>query len=254
LSRLTGEADHRPPSGTNSSARRLGFAGALAAIVTVTASSPPARADVDEMMCNGVGFELQRPLAVAKVVGSSRIYFVKGAGENASCPSEAASCREPSYLVPGDLVLSGRTEANFVCAAYQSPSAHEQDWTKGWLPASALLAVAATSAPTLSDWIGDWTHPGGEITISRGDGRRLKITGLQTYQATLNVHTGDIAAEVEPANGVIAFADDGGTAFDKADKGQCIVRMQRVGAFLAVEDNQNCGGVMVTFTGLYRRK
>jgi hypothetical protein len=30
--------------------------------------------------------------------------------------------------------------------------------------------------------------------------------------------------------------------------------MQRIGPWLAVEDNGACGGVMVTFTGLYRRK
>jgi hypothetical protein len=30
--------------------------------------------------------------------------------------------------------------------------------------------------------------------------------------------------------------------------------MQRVGDLTAVEDNSRCGGVMVTFTGLYRRE
>ena len=40
---------------------------------------------------------------------------------------------------------------------------------------------------------------------------------------------------------------------EKAEEGQCLVRMQRVGAWLLVEDNMQCGGSMVTFTGLYRR-
>jgi hypothetical protein len=30
--------------------------------------------------------------------------------------------------------------------------------------------------------------------------------------------------------------------------------MQRVGPWLVVEDNGDCGGAGVTFTGLYRRK
>jgi hypothetical protein len=30
--------------------------------------------------------------------------------------------------------------------------------------------------------------------------------------------------------------------------------MQRIGALLLVEDNGACGGSMVTFTGLYRRR
>jgi hypothetical protein len=51
----------------------------------------------------------------------------------------------------------------------------------------------------------------------------------------------------------IAFVEDGSVPFDRAEDGQCMVRMQRVGMWLLVEDNQQCGGSMVTFTGLYRR-
>ena len=43
------------------------------------------------------------------------------------------------------------------------------------------------------------------------------------------------------------------TKFDDPKAG-CQVRMQRVEALLVVEDNNGCGGVMVTFTGLYRKK
>ncbi|MGC1793860.1 MAG: hypothetical protein WA753_20865, partial [Pseudolabrys sp.] len=60
-------------------------------------------------------------------------------------------------------------------------------------------------------------------------------------------------AAVVPAQNMIAFADDGSTPFEKAEEGQCLVRIQRVGAWLLVEDNMQCGGSMVTFTGLYRR-
>jgi hypothetical protein len=45
----------------------------------------------------------------------------------------------------------------------------------------------------------------------------------------------------------------GNIPFDRAADGQCMVRMQRVGIWLLVEDNQQCGGSKVTFTGLYRR-
>jgi hypothetical protein len=62
-----------------------------------------------------------------------------------------------------------------------------------------------------------------------------------------------IGAEVVPQQGMIAFVDDGSIPFDQAEDGQCIVRIQRVGTWLLVEDNQQCGGSMATFTGLYRR-
>jgi len=53
---------------------------------------------------------------------------------------------------------------------------------------------------------------------------------------------------------MIVFADDGSTPFEKGEERQCLVRMQRVDAWLLVEDNMQCGGSMVTFTGLYRRE
>jgi hypothetical protein len=66
-------------------------------------------------------------------------------------------------------------------------------------------------------------------------------------------HSGVIDADVAPINDTIAFVDDGSTPFDKAE-GECRVRMQRIGAWLMVEDNAGCGGVGVTFTGFYHRK
>jgi len=228
----------------------------LAAVLTFvfTFAFAPGLAEADQDYCRGVNFDIKRPLVVAKVSVPSRLYFVKGADESVSCPSDAAGCSEPSYLVPGDLVLTGKTHGAYVCAAFQSPLARKQDWTNGWLPTSALSSVAPAPAPKVSDWIGEWVHPGGSITISEGNRGMLKIDGLQTYPAALNVHTGVLEAEVKPAQAMIAFADDGSTPFDKADKGQCLVRVQRVDTWLAVEDNEGCGGVMVTFTGLYRRK
>jgi hypothetical protein len=99
-----------------------------------------------------------------------------------------------------------------------------------------------------------WSHPGGEITISRGKQGKLRIEGLQVYPAALNAHTGVLGAEAKPADGILAFAEDGTTPFDKAEEGDCQVRMQRFGALLVVEDNGYCGGSAVTFTGFYRHE
>jgi hypothetical protein len=59
-----------------------------------------------------------------------------------------------------------------------------------------------------------------------------------------------------PANGMLQFVDNGTASFDQAsaDAGDCLVRMQRIADLLVVQDNMQCGGVMVTFTGFYRRK
>lgn len=80
----------------------------------------------------------------------------------------------------------------------------------------------------------------------------LAVEGEALLQAAQSVHSGVIGAEVKPGRDLIAFADDGGIPFE-SEKAECRVRMQRVGAYLVVEDNGGCGGSMVTFTGLYRR-
>ena len=80
----------------------------------------------------------------------------------------------------------------------------------------------------------------------------LAVEGEALLQAAQSVQSGVIEAEVKPGRDLIAFADDGSIPFD-SDKAECQVRMQRVGAYLVVEDNGGCGGSMVTFTGLYRR-
>jgi len=228
--------------------RTLGFVLAAAFM----AAAAPVVADPE--YCHGVDFDMKRPLVASRVTAPSRVYFVRGADENASCPSDAPVCRRPDYLVPGDLVLTGKTQPPYVCTAYQSPFSRKQDWTNGWLPASSLAPVAPAPAPKDSDWTGEWVHPGGSITIAKGGGGMLKVDGLQTYPALLNVHTGVLNASVRPAQNMIAFNEDGSTPFDQGTEGDCLVRMQRIGPWLAVEDNGACGGVMVTFTGLYRRK
>ena len=204
--------------------------------------------------CNGVDFDAKRPLTVSTVTAKPRAYFVKSAWEDASCPADTEACQGKAYLVLGDLVLTGRTLGPYTCVAYQSPRDKKQVWTSGWMPATALAPVAPMASPKPSDWIGTWIHTGGEITIERSKNGKLTIEGEQVYPAAQNVHTGVISAEIKPSDMMLAFADDGSVAFDKAESDTCLVRMQRIGALLLVEDNGGCGGSMVTFTGLYRRK
>lgn len=123
------------------------------------------------------------------------------------------------------------------------------------IPSVSMTPVLPEPAPSRSDWIGDWVHASGHITIRNGKNGGLDIHGEAFYAAAQNVHTGVIDATAKPAQGLLQVGDDGTTPFDKAsnDKGSCLVRMQRVEALLVVEDNNACGGVLVTFTGFYRR-
>ena len=136
---------------------------------------------------------------------------------------------------------------------YQSPQDTEQIWINGWFPSASLAAVAPLRAPRTADWMGTWSHPGGEIRIEAGDRGKLAILGFQAYPGTRNEHTGAMQAQATPLGAILAFADDGSKPFGKYED-DCQVRMQRVDALLIVEDNGSCGGAAVTFTGFYRRK
>jgi hypothetical protein len=213
----------------------------------------------DPRNCNGVDWDDKNALVVSKVTASARVNFVKSPYDDdfkaATCPAATATCRKKSYLVTGDLVLVGKTQGEFTCVSYQSPSAKKQIWASGWLPNSTLSPVVPMASPRNPDWLGTWTQPGGTIEIKRGGiGGRLQVGGEMIVPGTQDVHTGVIDAQVNPTNGTIAFLDDGWFPFEtKCDSG-CRVRMQRIGPWLAVEDNSDCGGAGVSFTGLYRRK
>jgi hypothetical protein len=226
----------------------------IAVVLLALAGAAPAFAESDPGDCVGVDYDAKRPLVVAKVIAGPRAHFVKSHWEDAACPADTEACRAKAYLVPGDLALAGATRGSYTCVAYQSPRDKKQIWTSGWIATTALAPVARTPARKLSDWIGTWVHTGGEITISASKNGALEIEGEQTYPGAQEVHSGVLGAIARPADDILAFAEDGKVAFDKADEDACHVRMQRIGALLLVEDNGHCGGSSVTFTGLYRRQ
>lgn len=214
----------------------------------------------DPRNCPGVVWDDKRALSVAKVIANPHVNFIKSRFDNGDrvglkCPAATDACRKASYLVTGDLVLVGKTQGPFTCVAYQMPGAKPNAFTEGWLPSAALTPVAPTTAPRLSDWLGNWDQPHAGIEIKEGGiGGRLQIEGIAAYKGAREVHTGAIDAQVTPEGDSITFLEDGWLPFEtKCDSG-CRVRMRRVGPYLLVEDNRDCGGVGVSFTGLYRRK
>jgi hypothetical protein len=228
----------------------------LPAALFVLLTLSPASADEGHADCLGVDFVVQHPITIAKIIADEpQTFFVRNASDDASCPAEGDACLTKAYLVPGDLVLVGKTHGTFTCVSYQSAIDRKQNWTNGWLPSGTMTPVMPAPATSRSDWIGGWIHAGGEIDIRAVKKGSLNIHGEQVYPAAQDFHNGVIDATAKPANGLLQFADDGRVPFDKAASGAaCLVRMQRVEALLVVEDNGQCGGVLVTFTGFYRKK
>jgi hypothetical protein len=233
----------------------------IVAVVFACAAMTSALADEGPGDCLGVDFDVAHPIAIAKISAEKpRTYFTKSAFDNAACPADTDACRQKAYLVPGDLILLGKTfsdksSAPYTCAVYERAESKNVRWSSGWLPSGSFTKVQPAASPSRADWLGHWTHAAGDIDITGGKAGGVTIHGEGFYQAVQNVHTGVIDAVAKPEGGFLQFADDGSVPFDKAkDSAECLVRMQRVGALLVVEDNNGCGGIMVTFTGFYRRK
>ncbi|NNE99870.1 MAG: DUF3298 domain-containing protein, partial [Pyrinomonadaceae bacterium] len=184
---------------------------------------------------------------LAKVAGrrgetKRRAYFYKD-GDN--CPN-GANCREKKYVIPGDEVIVARTNGDYSCVWYQPRRGNE---TVGWLKTTDLVLNKAPIKPGRINWAGNWVFGKSNIKLTRENTPGVfLIKGDALWQGLGdNVHIGELDFAGTPKGSRL----EAGTGTDKYD---CRVRMQRLGRYLIVSDNKNCGGVNVTFDGVYIRK
>lgn len=188
--------------------------------------------------------------AQAAVVTPARQHFVKHADATNHCPSDGKECQTKAYLIKGDTVVTGTTEGDYVCSGYITARG---DMLLEWLPAASLEAAPADQQkPT--DWIGKWHVYGNDIEIT-AKGDALAVDGDATWTRSDNVHVGEVHGVVMPGNEQIAFATNGEKAvpFSQGGPDGCAIKMIRRGLYLVVEDNYKCGGLNVSFTGIYKR-
>lgn len=116
----------------------------------------------------------------------------------------------------------------------------------GWIP-TGRWERRADEQKSARSWRGVWQNGNAKITIRTIDGANLDVTGnaLWVGGAPGNAHFGNFQAAGIPANGVISTK--GG-----AEATACQVALRIVDKFLFAADNQQCGGMNVTFDGVYR--
>ena len=176
-------------------------------------------------------------------VKAARIFFHSDDRED--CP-EAASCRRKAYLVPGNEVIVNRVRSGFTCAWY---SPIQGNPTVGWLRVSDLSISDSPKINGTKPWLGEWVFEenGIEFTDNKLAGF-LNVTGNATWKGLGdNVHVGEIDGRYEPVNGTINYSDGD-------DEYDCKIKMRLLGGYLIVADNLKCGGVNVTFSGVYTRR
>jgi hypothetical protein len=209
----------------------------------------------DPANCNGgVAWDDKRALVVSKVTAKPRVNFVKSPYDDdfkaENCPAATEPCRKKSYLVTGDLVLTGRTRGEFTCVSYHSPLSHKRIWAMNWLPSAALTPVTPMRSPKPTDWVGTWRQGkryvgGGLVAIKPNGGGTLHVDAGILVPTARDFQNGGFQGDATVEGDTLSFADSYNDG--------CRVRMQRIGPWLLIEDNGVCGGAAVTFTGLYRR-
>ena len=207
---------------------------------------------------NGVcrGFNFQNDLSAIslyEVAESGRTFFIKGpTSQRESCPSLSPSCRQRSFLVEGDKVVVNEIEGDFACANYVDRKGTD---IASWLPLSSLSRVQVQPR-----WDGRWSTYDGRsvITIKTTGGGRMFVRGNATYDTGSSVNTGEFEVEGDAGERDFAFGYDGGQqmGYEEANAGprRCAARMVQLGPYIAVIDNDACGGQNVRFTGLYSRQ
>jgi hypothetical protein len=216
----------------------------LIAVAAAVVAALPAAAAADDPMCRNGSFpEEQTDFHVAEVTGSGPAHFL---GDMDGCPSHEARCQARGYVVPGDRLLIGRTSGDFACAFYPGKGGG----SAGWLPVDRLRASPPDAAAGPAGWVGKWTDGDNSISVAAKGG--VLHAGGSAYWPSAHPpasvapggpNMGDFDGALRPDGTALTYKDD-----------SCTVTLRRVGAWLVVADNHGCGGMNVSFTGVYGRR
>ncbi|MGO8740307.1 hypothetical protein [Rhodoblastus sp.] len=223
--------------------RRLALFGAMALFAFPVA----AQAQNGENFCSGVAFADTPDLVIGRIKADApKTYFRKNGDRKNACPSAAPQCQDKAFLVPGDLVVLGARQGDFVCAEYDNGKGSRG----GWLPVSALGPAPLENDPAA--WLGAWKRVEADITIEQAkDG--LKASGEATYGSRNPERVKRGAVNFGSFSGPLALKDGQGRIVDDDPVSGCNLKLARADDFLFVRDNMQCGGMNVIFSGVYRR-
>jgi hypothetical protein len=159
----------------------------------------------------------------------------------------------PSMKFPvpaGHPVAIGKRDGDWTCVSHVGSGS-------GWMLTDRLQPIQPDLHPPDTAWKGSWTplglkkqSPGGtsKLVISPGAAPgSLKVDGqAYWFGAVVNgervAHEGSVEGEARPNENRLYVAE-----------GPCKVNLSLIGGFLNVQDNRECGGMNVTFTGVWQK-
>ncbi len=180
-------------------------------------------------------------VSVVKGKKSTKAFFY--GDDNEQCPG-SASCRTRSYVVSGDWVITNRKRGDYVCSWFAQLKGAP---TVGWLKLSDLDSPPVLSIAGANVWVGEWKYADNDIIFAPANvPGTLSVKGTAFWKGLGdNIHIGELDGVAKYDADKLEYADGNGE-YD------CRASMQLVtGRFLIVADNMNCGGMNVTFSGIY---
>lgn len=182
-------------------------------------------------------------IGIIKKAGNSRAYFHNDDSEG--CPG-VDSCRAKAYLVNNDRVVVNREFGRFSCAWF-SPARGRP--TIGWIETADLVWTKSPLTAGLSPWLGEWKYAENSISFTNNKlVGFLNVTGSAFWKGLGdNVHVGELDGRFEPKNGRLDYSDG-------HDEYDCRATIRMIDGYLIVADNMNCGGVNVSFSGVYLKR
>ncbi|WP_240229279.1 hypothetical protein [Devosia lacusdianchii] len=173
--------------------------------------------------------------------------------------SAGGKCPDSEPLRTGDrIVITSGLDRRLACAVRIGPA-------PGYAMESGnvLTDLVEPDREIATDWSGSW-QSGSEqfIAIHKGNGM-VSLSGTATWGmsdpervAKGAINVGNFGAVAKPKTNRLAFSfdDEWNTLpFDPAST-DCSVQLWLAGEFLLAADNDLCGGMNVSFTGVYARQ
>ncbi|MEE7545901.1 hypothetical protein HF319_01525 [Xanthomonas sp. Kuri4-1] len=217
---------------------------ALLGLLAVVAPAHAAPSDDEAAICrNGLFTSSPAGFALARVA-VPRLHLL---GDSDGCPGKGeAACRQGPYVVQGDTVVLAQRRGGYACAFYPN----KVGGSAGWVAEASLRPLPVTDKPALGAWIGHWRDgDNGLQLIANGDGS-VTVNG-DAYWPSASPSLED--APGGPHLGSVTARDYVQGNRLEVSEHACQVRMQLLGDLLLVSDNLQCGGMNVSFGGVYRR-
>jgi hypothetical protein len=215
-------------------------------IVSLFALINPVLAADTEICRNGIFPRQETTFGLATVIGAPRTHL---RSDIAPCPDESTACRGRAYVLPRDTVITGVASRIYVCAFFAGPGGG----SAGYVRQDEIAPQPAPANPPLAAWLGTWRDDDNSIALS-GDGGKLTANGEAYWPSTHpsakarpgGPNIGDMGGTAAPTGNTVGFAGD--------TPDECRVVLTLLPPFLLAADNMKCGGMNVSFSGVYRKR